>query len=696
LSLGQYLLGVAGLAAIAISLGFAAYRLRGRLLPGWSGPRARLAEAVLTISALLLIAELLGLVGLLNGVVLVVAALLAGAASAGLTGAAPPSEAEPEEPARERPDAAMTLIALALAALVGAHWAIAAQVTLEIGHLNGDDLINHMPFAARFAQEGSITALNFVSPSYLVWLYPANSELLHSVGMLLFDGDLASPLLNLLWLALAFLAAWCFGSRFGAAPQALAGAALLADMPVLVQSQAGTAKNDLFALALLLAAAALLVQASRDDDAGVGLPLIAGLAAGLAAGTKFSLIPPVGALAVGIAWMAGRGERLRPTAIFAGAALATGGFWYLRNLFHAGNPLPWVSEVGPIDLPGLDQSFNSPPDHSVAGYLTDGTVLSSWFEPGLSAQLGPLWPLLALVGVTGLAIGLAQRRHPGLRMASLAGTVALVFYLVQPNGAEGPEGMPELFAYQLRHLVAPLMLGVLTAVSLTGGWSRAARWAVLTATAALTLFFTRRGLEFWEEPSFLAGAILIALIAVAGPAAVMILSEGGLKGRRRAAMVAVAAGLALVLGGWIQARDRDDTRYRAGFPGSYYADFQLSPEVADLRPVYEWAQDQGDARIGTSAALQYGLYDFDLDSRVEFIGVHGPDAGFDRARNCPQWVDAVNEGDYDYVVAAPLYGGKRSVEAGWTRSNPSAERVLSSGPATVFRITAPLDPAACR
>ena len=33
------------------------------------------------------------------------------------------------------------------------------------------------------------------------------------------------------------------------------------------------------------------------------------------------------------------------------AALAGGGYWYLRNLAHTGNPLPWFTDLGPISLP---------------------------------------------------------------------------------------------------------------------------------------------------------------------------------------------------------------------------------------------------------------------------------------------------------------------------------------------------------
>ena len=60
LDAGAYLLGVLALALIVAPLAFAAWRLRGTLLPGWSGAPARVAEAVLGLAALILLAEALG------------------------------------------------------------------------------------------------------------------------------------------------------------------------------------------------------------------------------------------------------------------------------------------------------------------------------------------------------------------------------------------------------------------------------------------------------------------------------------------------------------------------------------------------------------------------------------------------------------------------------------------------------------
>ena len=64
LDLGAYLLAAAELAAIAAALAFGAFRLRAALLPEFEGAPARLAEAVLAVSTLLLVCEALGLLGL--------------------------------------------------------------------------------------------------------------------------------------------------------------------------------------------------------------------------------------------------------------------------------------------------------------------------------------------------------------------------------------------------------------------------------------------------------------------------------------------------------------------------------------------------------------------------------------------------------------------------------------------------------
>ena len=84
LSLGEYLIGVAELALIAGALAFGAIGLRRAFVP-WRGAPARLAEAVLALSTLLVVCEVLGLLGWFEELPLLVACVVAGGAE-GLVG----------------------------------------------------------------------------------------------------------------------------------------------------------------------------------------------------------------------------------------------------------------------------------------------------------------------------------------------------------------------------------------------------------------------------------------------------------------------------------------------------------------------------------------------------------------------------------------------------------------------------------
>src|SRR5207248_8601653 len=93
--------------------------------------------------------------------------------------------------------------------------------------------------------------------------YPASSELVHGLGIVLLGRDTLSPALNLIWLGLALLAAWCIGRPRGCGPLTLLGAALALATMMMDYSQAGSAANDVVGVFLLLAAAALITNSER-------------------------------------------------------------------------------------------------------------------------------------------------------------------------------------------------------------------------------------------------------------------------------------------------------------------------------------------------------------------------------------------------------------------------------------------------
>ena len=56
------------------------------------------------------------------------------------------------------------------------------------------------------------TALHFTVPGFEAVFHPANSELVLAVTMVAFRTDVLAPVMNLVWISLALLAAWCTGS----------------------------------------------------------------------------------------------------------------------------------------------------------------------------------------------------------------------------------------------------------------------------------------------------------------------------------------------------------------------------------------------------------------------------------------------------------------------------------------------------
>src|SRR6476619_24936 len=78
MSFGDYLQGSIELIVVAGALGYGAVALRGRLLPGWSGASARLAEVVLGLSLLVVTAELVGVIGLYRPGWVLLAAVVVG------------------------------------------------------------------------------------------------------------------------------------------------------------------------------------------------------------------------------------------------------------------------------------------------------------------------------------------------------------------------------------------------------------------------------------------------------------------------------------------------------------------------------------------------------------------------------------------------------------------------------------------
>jgi hypothetical protein len=257
-SAGTYILGVLALAAVGLSVGFTAYRLRRRLLPSWDGAPARLVEAVTVIALLVWLGEILGTLGLfyawaLVGSSIVMAvlttALLPGGGAVGGTAsedalATGRGGGSPAATGPAGPGTLAWIVTIGVIALVVAHWGLTTKDALDRGIFNFDSLWYHMPFAVDMVQSHSTTGLHYPETVFTNWFYPENSELLHAIGILLIQRDTLSLFLNFGFLGLAFLAAWCIGRPYGRGHLTVVAAAILLECHTLVVREPSCCGRD--------------------------------------------------------------------------------------------------------------------------------------------------------------------------------------------------------------------------------------------------------------------------------------------------------------------------------------------------------------------------------------------------------------------------------------------------------------------
>lgn len=705
-----YFFGLAQLLLVLGALGYTAICLRRNLLPGWDEAAGYLVAAVTVIGLLVVLSEVLGMFGLFQGWALVLSSLLiALAAHLRLSPPRPDAESSPGTPGGDpeiskppRPPVAAHgyWLALLATAVVVAQWAAFTSYSLDAGISNFDSVWYHLPFSADMFQTGSTLSFHRTETVFLNWFYPQNSELVHAVGMALTGRDFFSVLLNMGWLALALLAAWCIGRPYARPHLTLIAASILLATHTLVVREPGTAKNDIVAIALILSAVAILINRGADPSdtrgrLGPGWAMAAaGLAVGLAAGTKVTALAPAAMITFVVLFSAHQGTRLRSAAIWFGTGLLGGGFWYLRNLFATGNPIPQIESIGPIELPRPERLQEGRPDFNVFHYVADSEIWREYFFPGLKQGFGELWPLLLAVTVVGLLVLIW--RGPGrlTRALGFAALVATVVYLFTPLSAAGAEGSPDAFAINLRFL-APALAMALVLVPLIR-WFEKPRPQLGLALLLLFMFFAAgRSDAIWSESGRYFG-VAFALAFVVVPALVWHYRERLSALGPGRPLIASVAGIA-VLGGlllsWPLASSYFESRYN---------DFE--PEAGLAEP-YRWANGVENAEIGlagtTAGFRQYGFFGEDLSNRLTYIGREAPKGGFDVIRTCPEFKRAVNEAGLDYLVTSPFLNflGDRepifSPERTWVAGDEALTRVVGPGQVEVWRVDGRLDPSAC-
>lgn len=714
-SFGAYLAGSLSLVAMAAAFGFGGYWLRRWIVPEFSGALARLAEITLGVSLFVLVLYLLGSLSLLREGWLVSLSILVGL-GAGLAGRARARrDVEPVQPPKVQfwP----FLIAVGVASFTVAEWTFPSLLSLDRGMFGGDTTWYHMPFAARFAQDASTVHLHFTDPMRLVvWFYPQTAELVNGAGIVIVRNDFLSPLLNLGWLAVGLLAAWCVGRPYGVAPHTLVASALVFDSGVMIVTQAGEGRNDVMAIAFLVAYVAFIInghQVRRTgtlvtgdvEDKGAlidrGPLIMAGLAGGLAISVKLTMLAPVGAIAVAVILFNARELRTRvnTTLVLGAAMLVTGGYWFIRNVVHASNPTPQIG-YGPLNLPVPDQMPLDPrPRFSVADYLFEPTIYRNWFFPQLENALGPFFGLILVVAFASAVYVVFRSRNRMLQALAGAALVTAIVYLFTPLTAAGPEGTPRGFFTNTRYLMPGLVLALCLAplarpLRSDEGHSR---WTLgfLTALYALTVLST----PIWF-PRYIVGTVLLTAALVWVPVGLVLARRNdSITPLGAAAAIAGVVLLTVVLGRAQQVQ----------YSEKHYSEPELFLQEGGPVKAFEWARPQRDRRIGIAGGgeiffSQYGLFGGDLSNYVNYIGVPGPDGEYRLATDCRTFRDRVNAGAYDYVVTSRYSWDSLDSEyaypyRAWLNQDPAAEEVLqedvSPQQVYVYRLDGPLDPAGC-
>lgn len=679
MSPSEYLIGLACLLLWLGLLIFSADRLAARLAPDSSGSARSLTTLLLAVGLGLGTAILPGLFGLFGPVGLILTAAVL-ALVAGLTCRSPRTADRPRGVPTDGAGGIIQVVGLLVGSLAVAVFLVRTLERVGTGMTGFDTTWYHGPIAAEFIESGDVLALHQIAPQFLTWFYPHNSELIHASAGALFGGDLPSLAIGVIWFGGSLLAAWVIGSGRSAGALSLAGVAVVIGS-VAFSDQAGEARNDLAGTFFLLAGIGLATMVGARREPIRGAVFLVALAAGLAAGTKLNFLLPGLVLAAGAPFLVESGNRRAAILPAIAGFLAGGAFWYLRNLVMSGNPLPWVSGIGPLGLPGPDQERGGRDPGSVLSYLDDPSVIFDSFLPDLAEGFGQGWPVLLVLAAVGLGLALRKPLDRPMALGAFTGIAVAVAWLVGPTSASGPEGDPVGFLSGLRYLVPGLAIGLALLGPAVAGISRT--YARFLAVLILVL-----------APFALLGDLpptaftVLAVIVLTGLVALGALALAPLCRRPIVAVSIGAAALVLLVPFGYLAHER------------YLENRYTAPEFVapGLGEAFAWAQRFQGESIGTTATRSYPFYGPLIDNRVSFIGVERPRGGFVRAGTCREFADAVNRDRPDWVVVSLDREGIRRdypTEVRWLDRDPAAEPVFRNPPTAVFALEGRLDPERC-
>ncbi len=328
----------------------------------------------------------------------------------------------------------------------------------------------HLTNLATWLRDGDLWGLPYAASGSVTATHPGNGELLGAWLALPTHGDELVYLVPLAFAALTILAMAVLVRELRPderwAPAAGATAALAVLTTPIYFGQLDSLLTDLVAASGVVTAVALILVARRREGSAV-ITATAGVALGMARGTKYTGVVPAAVVTIAaVLWLGSVRRAL--WLVPGGVALAAP--WLVRNIVVAGNPL------FPQDLKVVDGS-ETPYDllnTTMLHHLVEGNtdIVRSW------ARLGGRFvgPVLLLVALGIVLAAWRARRGPADRAPLILAAVTAamcVGYLATPVTGGGPPGVEFIITSCFRYALVAVLLGAALGAAMVG--RRAAR-----------------------------------------------------------------------------------------------------------------------------------------------------------------------------------------------------------------------------
>ena len=657
--LTDYLPGLALAALQTAPVAYAAWRLARRLVPA-STPLLRLAAAFMCgILEALLAMQVLGLAGVFSRLPLVLAAwAVAGltvllerrvpARSGGDLGAGAPGPTALDAPrgaqqskrsaeaSGSRPRDWYRILVVTLVVGAGATMLYSG---IAKAPFDADSVNYHLPAVANWLRSHSLLQIDQIQPGVYQMSYAMNSELLNAWFAMPFGRDFLANIGTLVAGAMMLLAVAALAERLGVRTLEAVVVGFAALFTAALGIGLGATSSDILPVAGTALAVACVLCWLDDVDVRRYL-VLAGLALGLALGSKYSALFYVGTMGLAIL-VAGlrRRRRLDVLVILPLCVAAPAAAWYLRNWIVVGNPL-WgftVAVGGKVIFAG--GWTRTTDDLSILGLIRE--------EPATAfVRVVPLYAAallsLSVALVAGIPGVVRSVRGNAMRIWMLVAVPVLAVLAVwaSPYTASGKDH--QFAGATIRYVAASFVLLFVAAGAGGRGGRRKAlwRWGLLAGAMLNAAVVTVGPLPFLSlyRPTRLALAVGVG---VAGVTLVWLLGVGAAVERivpDRRVWIGVLA-VVMVAASVVAARQRDRNWYRTTYNEGFD---QLFRAVQDT-PIR-------DARIAVAGMSRiYPLYGPDATNRVFFVGREKDTRPWTAGRQA-SWSRAIRSECADYVV----------------------------------------------